>query len=132
MNLWLDDIRDPAAHGCIGWHWARTAAEAIAALKTGAIQKASLDHDLGMCESCAGADTEERVATVRESLIRIDGLASYCSCPHNGTGYDVVCWMEEHGIWPTEKPLVHSANPVGRQRMRQAIDREWQRRETHA
>ena len=38
------------------------------------------------------------------------------------TGYTVVCWMEENDIWPTHKPSVHSANPVGRARMQQVID----------
>jgi hypothetical protein len=33
-----------------------------------------------------------------------------------GTGYDVVCWMEEQGVWPPAVYL-HTANPVGRARM---------------
>ena len=39
------------------------------------------------------------------------------------TGYDVVCWMEDHGVWPAEGVSVHSQNPVGRARMEQALRR---------
>lgn len=123
MNLWLDDIRDPAAYGCLGWHWVRTATEAIAAIQANDIERMSLDHDLGMCDECLSADTTERVQRVREGLIRLAPAASYCSCTHNGTGYDVVLWMAEHGRWPKQRPLVHSANTVGRDRMRGVIAR---------
>ena len=53
------------------------------------------------------------------------GYQAMPHCDHFGTGYTLVCWMEETGIWPKEKPTVHSANPVGRARMRAAIDRSW-------
>ena len=49
-------------------------------------------------------------------------------CDHFGTGYNLVCWMEENGCWPQEKPTVHSRNPAGRFKMQQAINREWERR----
>ena len=39
------------------------------------------------------------------------------------TGYDVVCWMEEYDKWPVDGTQVHSANPVGRSKMMQAISR---------
>lgn len=126
MNLWLDDERNPARFGCLGWTWVKTAAEAIELIRTQSIEQMSLDHDLGLCDDCFGADTEEKIKVVRENLIRNDGMASYCACPHNGTGYDVVCWMEEHGHWPKEKPTVHSANPVGARRMQVVIDRAYQ------
>lgn len=48
MNLWLDDIRDPHDHGAIGYTWVKTAEEAIAALKTGRVRFATLDHDLSV------------------------------------------------------------------------------------
>jgi hypothetical protein len=95
MRLWLDDI---------GWHWVKTADEAIAVLAAGNVEHASLDHDLSIAATMA-LPCEEK------------------------TGYDVVCWMEETGKWPTHKPTVHSQNPVGAARMRQAIDREWRIRE---
>lgn len=96
MRLWLDDIRDPAAHGCIGWHWAKTADEAIAALQTGTVIQASLDHDLDI-ESTLGRPSKEK------------------------TGYTVVCWMEENGVWPERGVRVHSANPAGKARMEMVI-----------
>ncbi len=44
-----------------------------------------------------------------------------------GTGYTLVCWMEESGHWPINGTAVHSANPVGRRRMQVAIDRWYNR-----
>lgn len=129
MNLWLDDDRDPVKFGYLGYVWVKTVEEAKKLLMTGEVEKASLDHDLGLCDECLKADTAEKIRRVRENLIRNDGCASYCSCSHIGTGYQLVCWMEETGNWPKEKPNVHSANTVGRMRMQQAIDREWRRRE---
>lgn len=38
------------------------------------------------------------------------------------TGYDVVLWMEANSVWP-ECCHVHSANPVGAQKMLAAIKR---------
>ena len=46
MKLWLDDRRPAPA----GWTRAFSVAEAQALLKTGQIEEASLDHDLGACE----------------------------------------------------------------------------------
>jgi hypothetical protein len=100
VNLWLDDIRDPMHYGYIGWHWVKTADEAIAALATGEVDQCSLDHDLDMSATIGREPTEK-------------------------TGYDVVCWMEETGNWPKQKPRVHSMNPVGAARMRQAIERHF-------
>ncbi len=48
MKLWLDDVRPPARYGCLGFHWAKTFDEAIAALATGDVTFASLDHDLSI------------------------------------------------------------------------------------
>jgi hypothetical protein len=39
------------------------------------------------------------------------------------TGYHLCLWMIENGKWPAEKPVVHSANPVGSFIMRDLIDR---------
>jgi hypothetical protein len=100
MKLWLDDVRDPALFGCIGWTWAKTADEAIALLRTGEVTECSLDHDL--------------------SIDQTIGVADWMN-PAEVTGYDVVCWMEEHGIWPVNGTRVHSMNPEGRRRMEAAI-----------
>lgn len=43
-----------------------------------------------------------------------------------GDGHDgllFVDWLVECGLWPLQKPTVHSMNPPGRQRMQQTIDR---------
>src|SRR4029077_1280708 len=98
MKLWLDDIRPPWKYGCIGWHWAKTAAEAIEVLKTGKVQEASLDHDL----------TELR------TLGQDDG---------SETGFDVVLWMEANDVWPPLGVRCHSLNPIGKQRMENVIRR---------
>jgi hypothetical protein len=102
MNLWLDDLRDPAMHGAIGFVWAKTAAEAIKALATGGVEFASLDHDLSIA------------ATMGQPCREL-------------TGYDVVLYMEERDIWPPRGVAVHSMNPAGAARMRQAIQRRYGR-----
>jgi hypothetical protein len=75
-----------------GWTRAYTSHEAIALLSTGQVTIISLDHDLGP--------------------------------PEAGTGYDVCLWLEEqvilNGFTPPEV-RIHSANPVGRQRMQNAV-----------
>ena len=110
MNLWLDDIREPYKHGFVGAVWAMTAEEAIAALKTGHITFASLDHDL----------TEEQTLGGIHGEVREDGQKS---------GYDVVVWLEEHPeFWPRDGVAVHSMNPAGRKRMEQVIERHYRGR----
>jgi len=76
-----------------GWTRAHSVAEAIAYLSAGEVTCASLDHDLGDHEA--------------------DG----------GDGINVVDWMAEHGVWPVDGVTVHSANPVGRDRMLATIRR---------
>jgi len=39
------------------------------------------------------------------------------------TGYDLVKWMVEWDLWPKNKPVVHSANPRGREDMEKTIER---------
>lgn len=102
FNLFLDDIRDPPDPS---WRVARSVDVAKAITLLGIVDRMSLDHDLGACEHCL--------------------MLEYQNCRHVPTGYDFVMWMAEHGHWPTHKPVVHSANPVGRAAMIQAIDRYW-------
>lgn len=111
MNLWLDDVRNPLEHGAIGYIWVKTIQEAKDLLKQGGVVRASLDHDLGACNSC--------LAKWREAS-EPDAMPN---CSHFGTGYDLCLWMAETGHWPAEPPVVHSLNPVGRERMRVVIDR---------
>ena len=75
MNLWLDDVRDPSKHGAIGWQWAKTASAAISLLRTGRVERASLDHDLSEEQYPWNSELPPRGAE---------------------TGYDVVCWLEEN------------------------------------
>lgn len=109
MRLWLDDVRDPANFGCVGWTWAKTADEAIAHLFSGVVERASLDHDLTPAQTLPADGT-----------IKTDGEKS---------GYDVVCWLEQNPqFWPTGGVEVHSQNPAGIQRMRQVVDKHYGRR----
>ncbi len=105
MNLWLDDIR-PAPDG---WIWARTAKDAIRWLRTGKVVECSLDHDLGWCVRC-GSKVSPQPICVR------------CKCACHMTGYQVTLWMAKRNVWPS-KVSVHSANPVGRQRMIAVIEK---------
>jgi len=43
MKIWLDDLR-PAPKG---WLWCKSVTEAQIALRSGAVENLSLDHDLG-------------------------------------------------------------------------------------
>jgi NAD+-processing family protein with receiver domain len=47
MNLWLDDLRDPANHNRADWVWIKTAKEAIELIRAGSVSSISFDHDLG-------------------------------------------------------------------------------------
>lgn len=95
MKVWLDDIRDPQVWHHIGWVWAKTADEAIELLSTGKVTHISLDHDLDIQATIGNTPTEK-------------------------TGYDVICWMEEHNVWPSIVKC-HSSNPAGRARIEQVI-----------
>ena len=75
-----------------GWRRVLWPEEAIALLQSGSVAEISLDHDLG-------DDTR-------------------------GTGYDVIRWIEEAVVTRGFVPpviVVHSANPVGRERMLRGI-----------
>ena len=106
IKLYVDDIR-PCPDG---WTLARTVAEAKLHLGLGGVDALSLDHDMGACDTCI--NTEPLAAQTLQ-------------CDHVECGYDLVVWMIESGRWPATKPIVHSMNPVGRQRMLDAIERHW-------
>jgi len=114
VNLWLDDIR-PAP---VGWQWAKTVEEAQAMLLSGKVENASLDHDLGACATCLNGRTPEQ-------WLAEHNFEQMPQCEHFGTGYTLVCWMEETGNWPNRKPVVHSRNPAGKAKMEQAINHSW-------
>lgn len=116
ISLWLDDHR-PAPYGWVG---VTTLAAAKLSLETGRVDRASLDHDLGACETCMdGRDVKE--------WLEAHNFQTMPHCEHVGTGYDLCVWMAETGHWPTQKPAVHSANPVGRHRMNGVISKYFPR-----
>lgn len=120
MTLWLDDIRNPIAYGCLNAKWVKTVDEFKEEWVTGVYSHMSLDHDLGACENCM---RREGVDDPEEWLIKHGGMAMP-NCPHVGTGYDVVCWLEANPQWwPIVKPEVHSSNPVGSKRMLAVINK---------
>jgi hypothetical protein len=75
-----------------GWVLVKTALDAIVALRRDEYEEISLDHDLG----------------------------------EGGTGYDVLLYIEaevhRNPNYKCPRIWIHSANPVGRQRMQRAID----------
>lgn len=112
IYLWLDDRR-PAPPG---WLHAMTVDEAKKVLEAHDVEMASLDHDLGICDDCRAGRTDEEI--FRDNIYQ-----AMPNCDHAGTGYTLVCWFEETGLKPKQKPFVHSANPFGSQRMRQVLDK---------
>ena len=105
MMMWLDDVRPPWKSGFIGVTWVKTAAEAIACLKTGSVDFASLDHDLAPDHYPWSGVPLEQVS---------------------GTGYDVVCWLKDNPqFWPKNGVAIHSLNPVGRARMEVVVHRHY-------
>ena len=99
IKLWLDDVRPMPPEYT---YWAMTASGAIKRLVTGMVTDISLDHDLG------------------EPLWLV------------GTGYQVAMWIEEAAFLGKITKLnwkVHSANPVGSEKITQALknaDRFWE------
>jgi hypothetical protein len=90
MKLWLDDVR-PAPEG---WHWVRTAIEALMWMITGVVEEASLDHDLGGVPANHGGTYD-------------------FSLPNGG---DLVTWMVERNLFP-HRITVHSWNVIAFARM---------------
>lgn len=107
IKLWLDDVREPWKHGALGYQWAKSADEAIEWLKTGRVTFASLDHDLAW-EHYPGSGVGEKDYVEQ-------------------TGYTVICWMEEHDVWPKDGVRIHSMNDVGRPKMVKVIERHYGR-----
>lgn len=99
ISLWVDDVRDPVDHGFTGWTWAKSFDQAVQYFIHYKVIEASLDHDLGQLSAMGIATHNEK------------------------TGYDLVCWMEEHNIYPMYGCYIHSQNPVGAQKMRVVLDR---------
>ncbi len=113
IKLWLDDNR-PAPEG---WVHARNVEAAKVRLLQGDVEELSLDFDMDTPE-CATCNFE---CGFREE----GGCQKACPChADNGreNGGDLVRWMQQWGIWPKKKPVVHSVNPHGAAEMRYLID----------
>lgn len=104
-HFWLDDIRASPP----GWDWARSYENAIQILKDNSYRRMSLDYDLGWCEECLSMMDPANPIVL--------------TCPHAKNGYDVVIWIIENQAWPSLSLNIHSINPVGRQRMIDALCR---------
>ena len=120
MNLWLDDVRDPYEQGIVNFTWVKNYDEAINALLLRNVTFASLDHDIGACQDCIDVNFHIGDMLTAETTF-------YNRCPHTKSGYDVVCFIEEHNLWPINGIRVHSMNPVGRARMEQVIRQHYGR-----
>jgi hypothetical protein len=110
IDLWLDDMR-PAP---MGWLHVKTVEDAKLHLEAGRVRNLSLDHDLGACKDCLKGRSPEQ-------WLHETNYTQMPNCDHFGTGYTLVCWMEETGRWSREIPRIHTANPVGRKNMAAAI-----------
>lgn len=72
-----------------------------------------------------------RTFTAQETIELLEtGVVTHLSLDHDlgapeaGTGYDVVCWIEQQtheGEFIPPVMTIHSANPVGRKNMQMAI-----------
>lgn len=97
--LWVDDIRPIPTDFGSEWCSARTAWEALLKLELLQFEVVSLDHDLA-------------------SFVGNKEL----------TGNDVLNWLIERkmsGLYVPAEVRVHSANPVGVQRMCESIAKYW-------
>lgn len=98
-KLYVDDVRPlPEMYLKEGsWQASKTVWEALTKLELIDFEEISLDHDLG----CFIGNKEL-------------------------TGYDIVLWLadrKQQGLYVPPIIHVHSANPVGRDRMQSLIDR---------
>lgn len=114
FDLFVDDVRKVPD----GWQVARTIEDAKILLETGRVNRLSLDHDMGACADCVRAGKHIGDMSTPQTT-----FMNWCS--HHEDGTKLVNWIIATGNWPMQKPTVHSANPVGAQRMRQLIDRYW-------
>lgn len=97
--LWVDDVRPIPGDFGPEWCSARSAWEALLKLELIQFQIISLDHD----------------------------LASYVGNKEL-TGNDILNWLIERkmtGHYVPQEVRVHSANPVGADRMRKSIAQHW-------
>lgn len=108
MKLWLDDVR-PAPEG---WHWVTSVDGAKAAFLTCPITEASLDHDLGYVAdpNWDGDPREPQEIAIAPNISR-----------PGADGIDLVRWMCETGMYPSQSITIHSWNPVGARNMAELL-----------
>lgn len=106
--LWLDDTRSAPD----GWTHVKTVPEAIAVLRAGPVECASLDHDLG---DCGNLPVELLPEGATEAPYR------------ELTGMTLCEWMAATNIWP-EHILLHTANPRAKDDMRAFLHAHFPRR----
>jgi hypothetical protein len=136
MKLWLDDEREAPQ----GWRHAETASEAIHYLKSmqhaatnqalwdfhgmtdfWKISHMSFDHDLGDVHYeywHIGHNSDG--AWPKDHPVRV---AARERAAKEMTGYDVLLWMAEHEVWPTEACYVHTHNSAAQEKMCGVINR---------
>lgn len=57
-------------------------------------------------------------------LVLLDhDLANFGPNGKEYTGYDILCWLEENPKYLPKKIILVTANPVGRQRMQQVLNK---------
>ena len=96
--LYVDDIRNPPDIQGVSWDIARSFLDAIEKLSNIDYDGVSLDHD----------------------------IASYDENGREMTGYDIALWLAErkyNNKYVPQNIQVHSANPVGRERIEGVIKR---------
>jgi hypothetical protein len=73
------------------------------------VDEISLDHDMGICESC------------KMTFEQDDPRTWQLHCSHVEDGYALVMWLLNNGTKIPAIVRLHSLNPVGRARMRAAF-----------
>lgn len=91
-HLLIDDCRNLGIE-----YVARTYDAGIEMLKMGEWDMLWLDHDLGAIRKC------------------------YSDRDYELTGYDILCWLEEHPEYLPKKITVVSGNPSGAERMEKLV-----------
>lgn len=95
MKIWLDDIREAPK----GWTRCLRPDEVIEFIESGEVEEVSLDFDLDL----------------------VDGRGI------DRNGEDVLKWIEQQAVergdsFRVPEIRIHSANPVGRQRLQRALE----------
>ncbi len=119
--LLIDDCRNFSDVDTI----ARNYKDGIAALQSEKWDVLLLDHDLAdfeIPENEKGCTEDEFLKSlIRSEYLDIDGNFSYEIKEY--TGYDVLCWLEQHPEHLPKKITLVTSNPVGRMRMQSLIER---------